>query len=292
MERDPSGDRGGNGRSSCCLKSIIWRLSGSLGQPTEPGQSSSQAEPDLLVTGRAKLAGTQSNHGLLFDTVVAMPLPTIPYRPPRLPPEVMLERARQFYTEMDRRRSVRMFSAQPVAKELVELAVMTASTAPSGAHRQPWKFVVTGDSGLKRRIRVAAEEEERTNYEGGRLPAHWLEAVEPLGTDADKSYLETVPWIVVLFEERHGYQPDGSIRHNYYVKESVGIAAGLFLAAIHHMGLATLTHTPSPMAFLSTVLGRPKNERPFCLFPVGSPADGCVVPDLFRKALDQVMVEP
>jgi iodotyrosine deiodinase len=215
---------------------------------------------------------------------------TVPYQHLRLPDDLMADKALLLYEEMSRRRSVRMFAPDPVPRELIELAVMTASTAPSGAHRQPWRFVVTGDPGVKRQIREAAEVEERANYEGGRMPDHWREAVAPLGTDSDKSYLETAPWLVVLFEERHGYNPDGSIRHNYYVKESVGIAAGLFIAALHHMGLATLTHTPSPMAFLTRVLGRPHNERPFCLFPVGYPDPDCVVPDLTRKGLDEVMV--
>jgi nitroreductase len=151
--------------------------------------------------------------------------------------------------------------------------------------------VVTGDPEMKRQIREAAEEEERINYEGGRLPEHWREALEPLGTDWRKPFLETVPWIVVMFEERYGVNPDGSKRHNFYVKESCGIAAGMFITALHHMGLATLTHTPSPMAFLTKLLGRPENERPFCMFPIGYPADDCVVPDLRRKPLDEVMVE-
>jgi iodotyrosine deiodinase len=215
----------------------------------------------------------------------------IPYRPPRLDEGEMMTRSRTFYEEMDLRRSVRMFAADPVPKELIENAVLTASTAPSGAHRQPWKFVLVGDAGTKGRIREAAEEEERQNYEGGRMPDHWRDAVSALGTDASKPYLEVVPWIVVLFEERHGYNSDGSVRHNYYVKESVGIAAGLFVTALHHMGLATLTHTPSPMAFLSRLLGRPKNERPFCLFPIGYPAPDCVVPQLYRKPLDDVLIE-
>ncbi|MFN2486789.1 MAG: nitroreductase family protein [Acidimicrobiia bacterium] len=219
-----------------------------------------------------------------------MTLPTIPYRPPRLAPKEMIERARGFYEEMNRRRSVRMFSSDPVPQELVELAILTASTAPSGAHRQPWRFVLTGNPDIKRQVRLAAEEEERSNYEGGRMPAHWREALAPLGTDSVKSYLESVPWLVVLFEERHGFFPDGSFRHNYYVKESVGIAAGFFVAALHHMGLATLPHTPSPMAFLARVLNRPENERAFCLFPVGFPSADCVVPDLERKPIDDVLV--
>ena len=219
-----------------------------------------------------------------------MPVNTIPYLQARLPESAMMEQARLLFEEMSRRRSVRMFAPDPVPRELIELAIMTASTAPSGAHRQPWKFVLVGDPEVKSQIRHAAEIEEKANYEGGRMPDHWREAVAPLGTDANKSYLETAPWLVVLFEERHGYNRDGSIRHNYYVKESVGIAAGLFIASLHHMGLATLTHTPSPMAFLTQVLRRPRNERPFCLFPVGYPDPECVVPDLKRKTLEEVMV--
>jgi iodotyrosine deiodinase len=220
-----------------------------------------------------------------------MPAPTIPYETIRLSSYQQHDRADTFYEEMNRRRSVRMFSGEPVPRHLIEQAILTASTAPSGAHRQPWTFVLTGDPEVKHRIREAAEEEERVNYEGGRLPAHWREALEPLGTDWHKEFLEVVPWVVVLFEQRYGVNEDGSKRHHFYVKESCGIAAGLFVAALHHMGLATLTHTPSPMAFLTRLLGRPENERPFCMFPIGYPADDCVVPDLMRKPLDEVMVE-
>ena len=210
----------------------------------------------------------------------------------RLPPEVMERRATEFHAEMDRRRSVRDFSAEPVPRRLVDLAIRTASTAPSGAHRQPWRFVVIGDAATKRAIREAAEAEERENYEGGRLPQDWREALEPLGTGWEKPYLEAVPWIVVVFEERYGLAAGGERRKNYYVKESVGIACGLFVAALHHMGLVTLTHTPSPMAFLSKLLGRSANERPFCLFPIGYPAEGCMVPALRRKDLDEISADP
>ena len=220
-----------------------------------------------------------------------MPAPMIPHEFERIPVDDQVARADAFYEEMGRRRSVRFFSDDPVPRRLIDLAVRTASTAPSGAHRQPWRFVVTGDPKVKRQIREAAEEEERINYEGGRLPEHWREALEPLGTDWHKPFLEKVPWIVVMFEERYGVNADGSRRHNFYVKESCGISAGIFIAALHHMGLATLTHTPSPMAFLTKLLGRPENERPFCMFPIGYPADDCVVPDLRRKTLDEVMVE-
>jgi len=156
---------------------------------------------------------------------------------------------------------------------------------------QPWTFVLVGDPAVKRRIRDAAEREERENYEGGRLPPEWRQALAPLGTDADKPFLETAPWIIVVFEQRYGVGEDGSRRHHYYVKESVGIACGILIATLHRLGLATLTHTPSPMAFLTTLLGRPANERPFVMFPVGYPADDCEVPDLTRKPLGEVMVE-
>ena len=212
----------------------------------------------------------------------------IPYRPPRHAETVMLERGRRFQRDMDGRRSVRMFAADPVPRELIELAIMTGSTAPSGAHQQPWTFVAVSDPEMKRQIRIAAEEEERQSYEGGRMPAEWLAALAPLGTDWHKPFLETAPWIVVLFEQVHGRFPDGSGRKHYYARESVGIACGLFVAAVHQMGLVTLTHTPSPMGFLSTILRRPKHERPFVLLPVGYPADDCVVPDLRRKSLDEV----
>jgi nitroreductase len=214
----------------------------------------------------------------------------IHYRFERRPEAEMRERAREFFGEMDARRSVRSFSPDPVPRELIELAIRTASTAPSGAHRQPWRFVAVDDPSLKHRIRIAAEREERITYEGGRMPTEWREALRPLGTDWHKPYLEVVPWLVVVFEEIHGVEPDGSPRKNYYVKESVGIACGLFVAALQRMGLATLTHTPSPMIFLREILGRPKNERPFILFPVGYPADGAEVPDLVRKPLEEIAV--
>lgn len=218
------------------------------------------------------------------------PYPFIPYRPERLPEEEMLRRARAFYQEMDRRRSVRFFSPEPVPRELVELAIRTASTAPSGAHRQPWRFAVVGDPAVKREIRIAAEAEEFESYVGGRMPPEWIEALAPLGTSWEKPYLEIVPWIVVVFEELYAIDPDGRKRKNYYPKESVGIACGLFIAALHRMGLTTLTHTPSPMAFLSRILHRPPNEKPFILFPVGYPAPDAEVPDLQRKCLEEVAV--
>lgn len=214
--------------------------------------------------------------------------PFVPYQPPRFDDEQMLARARGTYLSFDSRRSVRHFTDKPVDRELIELAIMAASTAPSGAHRQPWKFVAISDPKIKRSIRVAAEKEERESYEGGRMPPEWLDALRPIGTDWHKEYLELVPWIVVVFEQAYRIGDTGQREKNYYVKESVGIACGLFIVALHEMGLATLTHTPSPMGFLSEILGRPENERPFILFPIGFPAADATVPDLARRPLKEV----
>ena len=208
----------------------------------------------------------------------------------RVPEETMKRRAAEFYQTMARRRSVRMFSPDPVPRDLLAMAIETASTAPSGAHRQPWTFALTRSPEMKVAIREAAEEEERRNYLDGRMNKEWQAALQPIGTDWHKEFLEVAPWIVVLFEQRYGLETDGDRSHNYYVKESVGIAAGMFIAALHVMGLTTLTHTPSPMAFLTRLFGRPDNERPFVLFPVGYPLENTKVPDLQRKPLSQVMV--
>lgn len=220
-----------------------------------------------------------------------MDYPTVPYSPQSIPDDNRLANAERVFAEMDQRRSVREFSDRAVPRELVETAIRAASTAPSGAHKQPWTFVLVGDTEVKRRIRLAAETEERENYEGGRLPEHWRQDLAPLGTDWRKPFLESVPWIVVVFEQRYGLDEAGARHHHYYVKESVGIACGMLIDALHRMGLSTLTHTPSPMAFLRTLLGRPENERPFILFPIGYAKDGCEVPDLVRKPLSEVMVE-
>ena len=222
------------------------------------------------------------------------PMPDLeyPFRPldaERYPPEEMQRRAAEMYAEMARRRSVRAFSREPVPRTLVEAAVRTASTAPSGAHQQPWTFAVVGDPELKRRIREAAEAEERVNY-AGRMPPEWIEALAPLGTDFEKAHITDAPWVVVLFRRSYGMRPDGSRATHYYTTESCGIAAGFFIAALHHMGLATLTHTPSPMGFLRELLGRPENEKPFLLLPVGYPAADARVPDLRRKTLEEVSV--
>ena len=207
-----------------------------------------------------------------------------------MPEDEMDARAEAFFARLDARRSVRMFSDEPVPRRLVEQAIRTAATAPSGAHKQPWRFVATDNPKVKRAIRIAAEEEERVNYLNNRMNQEWQAALAPLGTDHHKEFLEIAPWIVVLFEERFEILADGSRRKNYYVKESVGIAAGIFITALHNMGLATLTHTPTPMAFLRRILGRPANERPFIMFPIGYPLPGSKVPDLTRKPLDEVAV--
>ena len=215
--------------------------------------------------------------------------PFIPYHPRRFDPALMQQRAEEMYRWMNARRSVRDFAADPVPRELIEIAIRTASTAPSGAHRQPWKFVAISDPKIKHRIRVAAEEEEKRSYEE-RMPEEWLDALRPLGTTWEKPFLETVPWIVVVFEELYGVDAQGQKLKNYYVPQSVGIACGFFIAALHHMGLATLTHTPSPMAFLNDILGRPKNEKPYILFPIGYPASDAQVPDLRRKDLSEIAI--
>ena len=198
-------------------------------------------------------------------------------------------RAEAFYDEMNRRRTTRHFATDPVPRELIEHAIRTAGTAPSGAHQQPWTFVAVSDAALKQRIREAAEREEQAFY-NGKAPAEWLEALLPLGTDAHKPHLTDAPWIVVLFRKTYGLREDGSRRSYYYTEESCGIAAGLFIAAIHHMGLVTLTHTPNPMGFLRDLLERPVNERAMLVMPVGYPAPDARVPDLARKSLAEISV--
>ncbi|MBC6959769.1 MAG: nitroreductase family protein [Lautropia sp.] len=199
----------------------------------------------------------------------------------------MLARAEAFYRTMDQRRTTRHFATDPVPKRLIELAILTAGTAPSGAHRQPWRFVAIDDPRLKARIRAAAEEEELKTY-SERMTDEWREALHPLGTDHVKEHLTDAPWVVVLFAEKFGLRPDGSHRKNYYVDESVGIAAGLFVAAIHMMGLVTLTHTPNPMGFLRELLGRGTNEKAVLVLPVGYPRPDAKVPELRRLPLEAI----
>jgi nitroreductase len=216
-----------------------------------------------------------------------MAYPMVPYRPARVPPEVAIERLDADYAVASARRSVRMFAPDPVPRAMIETAIRIAGTAPSGAHRQPWHFTAIADPALKAAIREAAEAEEREFYER-RAPPEWLEALAPLGTDFHKEYLTVAPWIVVVFRRDFDVLPDGRRQKNYYVAESVGIAVGFFIQALHHAGLATLTHTPAPMTFLRTLCGRPANEKPYVLMPVGYSAADCVVPDLRRKSLAEI----
>jgi nitroreductase len=204
-----------------------------------------------------------------------------------LPLEEMRRRAAAFYAEVKRRRTVRDFSDRSVPREILEDCIRAAGTAPSGANMQPWHFVVVGDPAIKRRIREAAEEEERDFY-ARRAPPDWLAALLPLGTDEHKPFLETAPWLVAIFEQKHHLAPDGTRVRHYYVKESVGIATGILITALHHAGLATLTHTPSPMGFLNDILGRPASERAFLLLVVGYPAPDARVPDIARKTLSGI----
>lgn len=213
----------------------------------------------------------------------------VPYPFERRPIEEVAARARAFRESLDGRRTVRHFSPRPVPRAVIEELVRAAASAPSGAHKQPWTFVAVSDPEIKRRIRVAAEREEQLAY-GGRMSEEWKRDLEPLGTTWEKPYVEIAPWLVVLFKQEYGLDPEGATHKHYYVNESVGIAAGFFIAAVHHAGLVTVTHTPSPMGFLAEILGRPRNEKAFLLLPVGWPADGVEVPDLARKPLAEVLI--
>ena len=195
-----------------------------------------------------------------------------------------LERAQAFLALMSKRRSVREFASDPVPREVIELCLRVACTAPSGANQQPWRFVAVSDQDLKRRLRLAAEAEEREFYQR-RAPPEWLDALGPLGTDAEKPFLETAPWLIAIFYERYGLDDAGNRSKRYYPHESTGIATGMLLAALHNAGLATLTHTPSPMGFLNELLGRPRNEMAYLLLVVGHPAPGCTVPAIERLPL-------
>lgn len=206
----------------------------------------------------------------------------------RLSPEEQLDRSRQFLARMRTRRTVRHFSTEPVPYKLIENAVATAATAPSGANQQPWTFAVVSDPDIKHRIRQAAEAEEKDNYER-RMSDEWLDTIAHLGTDWQKPHLEDAPYLIVVFGQTYGLNTTGRVKH-YYVQESVGIAVGMLLASLHQAGLATLTHTPSPMSFLSEVLQRPPNERAFVVIPVGYPADDAEVPVIEKKPLEDVLV--
>jgi len=203
------------------------------------------------------------------------------------PIEEMKRRAADFYADMRRRRTVRQFSDRPVPREIIEDCLRAAGTAPSGANLQPWHFVVVSDPSIKKQIREAAEEEERAFYRE-RAPQEWLQALAPLGTDEHKPFLETAPYLIVVFLQNYGFTPEGHKIKHYYAMESVGIATGMLIAAVHNTGLASLTHTPSPMGFLGNILNRPPNERAFLILVVGYPAEDAEVPVITKKSLDEI----
>jgi len=225
------------------------------------------------------------SEGRATGRVEARFVPLTGYRP--YPDDEMLRRAEAFRAEMARRRTVRQFSDRPVPRGVIETCLMTAGTAPSGANLQPWHFVVVKDAATKRRIRERAEVEEREFYRH-RASREWLDALAPLGTDERKSFLETAPVVIAVFVEKYGLRADGSRFSTYYATESVGLATGLLIAAVHHAGLVSLTHTPSPMGFLNEVLARPASEKPFLLLVVGYPAEDAAVPDIERKPLEEI----
>ncbi len=212
----------------------------------------------------------------------------IPYQRTSFSDQEMIDRSAAFYRHMDKRRSVRQFSDAPIPDAVIENIINTASTAPSGAHKQPWTFCVVRDPAIKKAIRIAAEKEEKLSYEQ-RMPQDWLDDLAPFGTDWHKPFLETAPVLIIVFKRNYEYISEQKA-NNYYVTESVGLATGLLIAAIHNAGLVTLTHTPSPMNFLKEILHRPDNERPFLLLPVSKPLEGTMVPKLERKPLSAVMV--
>lgn len=245
------------------------------------------AAPDALPKA-SRMRRLLTGPNPLFHPIAMSAPPTEPLVEFRShPPEEMLRRAREFSRELRRRRTVREFAPTPVAREVIEQALLAAGGAPNGANLQPWHFVAISDAATRREIRLAAEEEEREFY-AGRATPEWLEDLAPLGTDASKPFLEQAPWLIAIFAERWRRAPDGARRANYYVPESVGIATGFLIAALHHAGLATLTHTPSPMGFLHRILGRPENEKPFLLLVVGHPAEGARVPLISKKSLDTI----
>ena len=207
---------------------------------------------------------------------------------PSFTEDEMLRRAREFRSLLSSRRTVRDYSDRPVPRDIITECVMTAGLAPSGANMQPWHFEIVGDPAVKREIRLAAEEEEREFY-AGRAGDEWLAALAPLGTDAEKPFLETAPWLIAIFEQRHGVDAQGNKVRHYYTKESVGLAVGFLIAALHNAGLASLTHTPSPMNFLNEILERPSNEKPFLLLVVGYPAQDATVPAITKKKPDQFL---
>ncbi|MCW8890904.1 MAG: nitroreductase family protein [Sedimenticola sp.] len=219
------------------------------------------------------------------QTYKAIPLDH--YQP--LPPSEMQQRADEFFVQMKKRRSVRAFSDRQVPRAVIETCLLTAGRAPSGANQQPWKFVVVSNPELKRTIRLAAEAEERAFYAGGASEA-WLDALKPLATDAEKPFLEHAPYLIVIFSENYGLDEQGNKIKHYYVRDSVGIATGLLITAIHNAGLVSLTHTPSPMRFLNKLLDRPKNETPTMILVVGYPEEGVTVPAIEKKSLEEIAI--
>ena len=212
---------------------------------------------------------------------------TIALNAVRYPEQEMLDRAHSFYQQANRRRSVRDFSADPIPREVIKQCLLAAGSAPSGANRQPWHFCVVSNPAIKQQIRTGAELEEKAFYQR-RAPDDWLQALAPLGTDASKPFLEIAPYLIVVFAQKHSVDEQGNKLKNYYVPESVGIATGLLINALHHAGLATLTHTPSPMKFLNQILGRPEREKPTMIIVTGHPAKGARVPDIRRKSLAEI----
>ncbi len=205
----------------------------------------------------------------------------------KLPENEMIERSRAFYAELGKRRTVREFSPEPIPSEVINNCIKAAGTAPSGANLQPWHFVIVTDKEIKHKIRIAAEEEEKEFY-ANRAPAEWLEALAPLGTDSDKPFLDTAPCLIVIFSKSYDLRDDGTRVKQYYPLESTGIAAGILITALHHSGLASLTHTPSPMKFLNKILNRPANEKPFLILVTGYPAEGVKVPDISKKDYSEI----
>ena len=205
----------------------------------------------------------------------------------KISPDEMKKRAREFYQMMKRRRTIRQFSPEPIPREIIEHALLTAGTAPNGANMQPWHFAVIENQDLKKQIRIEAEKVEKEFYEN-KAPDYWLEALAPLGTDANKEFLEIAPVLVVIFTQKHTILPDDSIKKHYYINESVGIATGMLITALHNAGLASLTHTPKPMLFLRDLLERPKHETPFLILAVGYPKENIQVPDITKKRLDEI----
>lgn len=203
--------------------------------------------------------------------------------------QVMKDKSKSFYHWMDKRRSIREYSEKPVPKEVIENLIQTASTSPSGAHKQPWTFCAVSNPTLKNKIRIAAEMEEKESYET-RMSDSWKKDLTPLGTDKNKPFLEIAPWLIIVFKRAYEFDKTGNKQQNYYVNESVGLACGMLITAIHNAGLVTLTHTPSPMKFLTKILNRPDNERPFLLLPVGYAKDPVYVPDNKRKNLDEIAI--